>query len=317
MTTEPTATSGTPSDLSSDTAPTGIPDALDRLLAALELREVDGWGPRGEDDLWRGDSVPGPGRRVYGGQVLAQALLACGRTVTDDRLPHSLHAYFLREGALESPIDFAVERLRDGRSFSARRTHAIQGGRPILSLTASFQVDQPGYEHAVPAPEGVPAPEDVPSAIETLRDLDHPAARFWSHESAFDLRHVGGSVYLGPDPDPSPTQQVWVRARHEIASDDLLLHRALLAFACDQMMLEPVLRQAGRSWLDVGSSVPMASLDHAMWFHRDARADDWLLYVQESPGAQGGRGLGMSRVYDRGGALVATIAQEGMIRLPA
>ena len=298
-------------------APAGIPDALDRLLAALDLREVDGWGPRGEDDLWRGDSVPGPGRRVYGGQVLAQALLACGRTVEDDRLPHSLHAYFLREGALDTPIDFAVERLRDGRSFSARRTHAIQDNKPILSLTVSFQTDQPGYEAAEPAPSGVPAPEDVPSAIEVLEGIDHPAAKFWSHESAFDLRHVGGSLYLGPDPEPKPTQQVWVRARHAIGSDDPLLHRALLAFACDQVMLEPILRQAGKSWIDVGGTVPMASLDHAMWFHRDARADDWLLYVQESPGAQGGRGLGLARVYDREGRLVASIAQEGMIRLPA
>ncbi|MFI2294097.1 acyl-CoA thioesterase [Isoptericola sp. NPDC019571] len=297
-------------------AAAGIPDALDRLLSALDLREVDGWGPRGEDDLWRGDSVPGPGRRVYGGQVLAQALLACGRTVDDDRLPHSLHAYFLREGALDTPIDFAVERLRDGRSFSARRTHAIQHGKPILSLTVSFQTDQPGYEAAEPVPAGVPAPEDVPSAIEVLHGIDHPAAKFWSHESAFDLRHVGGSLYLGPDPEPKPTQQVWVRARHAIASGDPLLHRALLAFACDQVMLEPVLRQAGRSWIDVGGAVPMASLDHAMWFHRDARADDWLLYVQESPGAQGGRGLGLARVYDREGRLVASIAQEGMIRLP-
>ncbi|WP_402467476.1 acyl-CoA thioesterase [Isoptericola aurantiacus] len=296
---------------------TDLPDGpLDQLLSALDLREVDGWGPRGEDDLWRGDSVPGPGRRVYGGQVLAQALLACGRTVDDDRLPHSMHAYFLREGALDSPVDFAVERLRDGRSFSARRTHAIQAGRPILSLTASFQVDQPGYETYVPMPDDVPPPEEVTSTFEALAGVDHPAARYWSEGSAFELAHVGGSVYLGAATDPRPEQLVWVRARHAIASDDKLLHRALLAFACDQVMLEPILRAAGMSWLEVGGKVPMASLDHAMWFHRDARADEWLLYVQESPGAQGGRGLGLARVYDRGGALVATIAQEGMVRLP-
>ncbi|MEG3615053.1 acyl-CoA thioesterase [Isoptericola haloaureus] len=290
---------------------------LDRLLAALDLHEIEGWGPRGEDDVWRGDSVPGPARRVYGGQVLAQALLACGRTVEDDRLPHSLHAYFLREGSLESPIDFAVERLRDGRSFSARRTHAIQAGRPILSLTASFQVDQPGYETHVPMPDGVPAPEEVTSAFEALRGIDHPAARYWADGSAFELAHVGGSLYVGPADEPRPQQMVWMRARHAIESDDLLLHRALLAYSCDQVMLEPILRGAGKSWLDVGGAVPMASLDHAMWFHRDARADEWLLYVQESPGAQGGRGLGLARVYDRDGALVATIAQEGMVRLPA
>lgn len=292
------------------------PSPLTKLLAALDLREIEGWGPRGEEDVWRGDSVPGPGRRVYGGQVLAQALLACGRTVERDRLPHSMHAYFLREGSLDAPVDFAVERLRDGRSFSARRTHAIQGGRPILSLTASFQVDQPGYETYIPMPDGVPAPEDVTSTFDTLAGIDHPAAKYWSEGSAFELAHVGGAIYLGPAADPRPDQMVWVRARHEIASDDLLLHRALLAFACDQLMLEPILRQAGTSWIDVGGAVPMASLDHAMWFHRDARADEWLLFVQESPGAQGGRGLGLARVYSRAGALVATIAQEGMIRLP-
>jgi acyl-CoA thioesterase-2 len=295
---------------------THSPDPLGRLLTALDLRKLEGWGPRGEDDVLRGESVPGPARRVYGGQVLAQALLACGRTVEDDRLPHSLHAYFLREGSLDEPIDFAVERLRDGRSFSARRTHAIQAGRPILSLTASFQVDQPGYEAQVTMPDGVPAPEDVPSAFEQLAGIDHPAARFWTDGSAFELAHVGGSLYLGATAEPRPEQMVWMRARRRVDSDDLLLHRALLAFGCDQVMLEPVLRQAGRSWLEVGGQVPMASLDHAMWFHRDARADDWLLYVQESPGAQGGRGLGLARVYDRSGALVASIAQEGMVRLP-
>ncbi|WP_418277407.1 acyl-CoA thioesterase [Isoptericola jiangsuensis] len=295
---------------------THSPDPLGRLLTALDLRRLEGWGPRGEDDVLRGDSVPGPARRVYGGQVLAQALLACGRTVDDDRLPHSLHAYFLREGTLEEPIDFAVERLRDGRSFSARRTHAIQAGRPILSLTASFQVDQPGYETHVPMPDGVPAPEDVPSAFDVLAGVDHPAARFWTEGSAFELAHVGGSIYLGAATDPRPEQMVWMRTRRPVESDDLMLHRALLAFGCDQVMLEPVLRQAGTSWRDVGGRVPMASLDHAMWFHRDARADSWLLYVQESPAAQGGRGLGLARVYDRSGALVATIAQEGMVRLP-
>jgi acyl-CoA thioesterase-2 len=295
----------------------GAPDALERLLAVLDLREVEGWGPHGEEDLWRGRSVPGLANRVYGGQVLAQALIAAGRTVEPDRLPHSIHAYFLREGALDVPIDFAVERLRDGRSFSARRAHALQDGRPILSLTASFQVDQPGFDHAVPMPQGVPAPEDVPSAFELLGGVNHPAARFWVHDSAFELAHVGRSLYLGADPAAPSTQMVWVRARRRLDSADRLLHRALLAFACDQVMLEPVLRAAGTSWLDVGGKVPMASLDHAMWWHRDARVDDWLLFVQEAPSAQGGRGLGLARVYTRDGDLVASIAQEGMVRLPA
>lgn len=296
---------------------TGKASPLDNLLSVLDLREVEGWGPRGEEDLWRGSSVPALGRRVYGGQVLAQAIVACGRTVAPARAPHSMHAYFLREGALDSPIDFAVERLRDGRSFSARRTHALQGGKPILSLTTSFQEDQPGYDYQRSAPADVPAPEGVQSAYELLAGIDHPAARWWSVDSSFELAHVGGSVFVRPDPSPSDRQMVWVRARHEIASDEALLHRALLAYACDQVMLEPVLRSAGKSWLDVGAGLAMASLDHAMWWHRNARVDDWLLFVQEAPTAQGGRALGFARVYTREGALVASIAQEGMVRLPA
>jgi len=290
---------------------------LDELLAVLDLREVDGWGPRGEEDLWRGGSVAGLSRRVYGGQVLAQAIVACGRTVPEGRAPHSMHAYFLREGALDVPIDFAVERLRDGRSFSARRTHAIQHGKPILSLTTSFQEDQPGYDYQRAAPSEVPAPQEAISAFDELAAIDHPRARWWSTDSAFEQAYVGSSVFLDPDPTPSDRQMVWVRARHAIASGDVLLHRALLAYACDRVMLEPVLRGAGKSWQDAGPDLPMASLDHTMWWHRDARVDDWLLYVQEAPTAQGGRALGFARVYTRDGVLVASIAQEGMVRLPA
>ncbi|QAY62190.1 acyl-CoA thioesterase II [Xylanimonas allomyrinae] len=290
-------------------------DALDRLLTVLDLHQVEGWGPRGEEDLWRGDSVPGLTNRVYGGQVLAQAIIACGRTVAPDRAPHSMHGYFLREGALDVPIDFAVERLRDGRSFSARRTHAIQHGKPILTLTTSFQEDQPGYDYQRAAPADAPPPEAVAETFE-FPPTDHPAARWWS-DSAFELVHVGRALYLEPDPTPSDRQMVWMRSRRRIDSDDRLLHRALLAYACDQVMLEPALRGAGRSWRDAGPSMAVASLDHAMWWHRDARADDWLLYVQEAPTAQGGRALGFARVYSREGTLVASIAQEGMVRLHA
>lgn len=290
-------------------------DPLDRLVEVLDPTPVPQTGPRGEEDVFSGDCVPYPSGRAYGGQVLAQALLAAGRTVPDGRLPHSLHGYFLREGDLSVPIGFAVERLRDGRSFSARRTHAIQHGQPILSMIASFQEDQPGYEHAVRMPEGVPAPQDVPSAVDLLWDVPHPAARFWSRDSAFELRHVGGSLFLGPAEAREDHQMVWMRARHALDVDQLM-HRALLAFACDQVMLEPVLRSAGVSWSSVGSGVAMASLDHAMWWHRDVRVDEWLLYVQSSPAAQGGRGLGDARVYAQDGTLVASIAQEGMLRLP-
>ncbi|GCE76515.1 acyl-CoA thioesterase [Cellulomonas biazotea] len=279
-----------------------------QVLDALDLTP-DGTTP----DLFEGRSLPQPNGRVFGGQVLAQALLAAGRTVEDGRLPHSLHGYFLRAGVVTEPITFAVERLRDGRSFTARHTHALQGGEPILSMIASFQVEQDGVDYADPVPDGIPGPDDVPSALDLLGRIDHPVAKFWSQESAFDVRHVGGSIYLDRAAEVTGQQQVWFRSRGALP-DDQLLHRALLAYACDQVMLEPVLRRAGRSWATRGMSI--ASLDHAMWWHRDVRVDDWLLYVQTSPSAQGGRGLGAARVFTRDGALVASIAQEGMVRFP-
>lgn len=264
-------------------------------------------------DHFAGHSLPQPNGRVFGGQVLAQALLAAGRTVDADRLPHSLHGYFLRAGVVTEPIAFTVERLRDGRSFTARRTHALQGGVPILSLIASFQTEQEGVDYADEMPDGIPGPDDVPSALDLLGRIDHPAAKFWAQESAFDVRHAGGSIYLGRAAEATGRQEVWFRSRTPLP-DDRLLHRALLAYACDQVMLEPVLRRSGRSWVTPGMSI--ASLDHAMWWHRDVRVDDWLLYVQTSPSAQGGRGLGAARVFTRDGTLVASIAQEGMVRFP-
>jgi len=208
---------------------------------------------------------------------------------------------------------FAVERLRDGRSFTARRTHALQGGVPILSMIASFQEAQAGIDYADPVPPGVPAHEDVPSALDVLGGIDHPVAKFWTQEAAFDVRHVDGQIYLGPAADVTGQQSVWFRSRGPLP-DDQVLHRALLAYACDQVMLEPILRRAGKSWVTRGLSI--ASLDHAMWWHRDVRVDDWLLYVQSSPSAQGGRGLGAARVFTRDGTLVASVAQEGMVRFP-
>ncbi|MBD8080606.1 acyl-CoA thioesterase domain-containing protein [Cellulosimicrobium arenosum] len=290
-----------------------MPNPLGHLLEVLRLEQVDdGDGSAADPEHFRGASVHQPSGRVYGGQVLAQAVLAAGRTVPAGRLPHSLHGYFLRPGALEVPIDFAVERLRDGRSFSARRTHAIQHGKPILSMIASFQEAQDGFEHTSAMPSA-PPPQDVPSALEVLGGIDHPVARFWSHHSAFELRHVGGSLYLTPDAEPKDHQMVWMRARGHVG-DDQLLHRALMAYACDQVMLEPILRQSGTSWVTPGISI--ASLDHAMWWHRDVRVDEWLLFVQSASSAQGGRGLGAARVFTQDGSLVASIAQEGMVRLP-
>lgn len=289
-------------------------DPVGWLLSALDLedRPAESSADDGADDRFEGFNLHQPNARIYGGQVLAQSLIAAARTVPDGRLPHSMHGYFLRAGDLSTRIEFGVERLRDGRSFSARRTHAVQHGKPILSMIASFQESQDGFEHTTPMPNA-PDPESLPSALDELGEIPHPAARSRSHEAAFDLRHVGGSLYLGGGPQRTDQQMVWMRARRPVDGDQVL-HRAMLAFACDQVLLEPVLRQANTSWATPGISV--ASLDHAMWWHRDVQVDEWLLYVQSSSSAQGGRGLGAARVYASDGTLVASIAQEGMLRLP-
>jgi acyl-CoA thioesterase-2 len=286
----------------------GSGDAFADVLGVLDLEEID-------TDLYRGHSLPQPHGRVFGGQVLAQSLLAAGRTVAASRLPHSVHGYFLRPGDAARDITFTVERLRDGRSFSARRVHALQRGAPILTITASFQEDQPGLEHTDSPPSTTPPPESVPSALDVLGDTDHPVATYWT-QAAFDLRHVEEPVYLGPASVATSRQMVWMRARGTVPEGpgSELLHRCLLAYACDQVMLEPLLRRHGRAWTTPGLSI--ASLDHAMWFHRPARVDEWLLYVQYAPSASGGRGLGSARVYRTDGTLVASVAQEGMIRVP-
>ena len=283
------------------------PDPLRTVLDALDLEQTD-------PDTFTGGNLRRPGGRVFGGQVLAQSLLAAARTVDADRLPHSVHGYFLRAGDVDAPITFVVERMRDGRSFTARRTHALQFGAPILAMTTSFQERQPGLEHADSPPHGVPAPESIPSAADLLGAARHPLAESWTQTNAFDLRHVEESIYLDPPAVATDRQLVWMRARGPVPGDQVL-HRALLAYACDQVMLEPMLRRHGLTWATPGLSI--ASLDHAMWFHRDVAVDQWLLYVQSSPSTQGGRGLGAARVYDADGTLVASIAQEGMIRVPA
>jgi acyl-CoA thioesterase II len=300
-----TAPTSSPTPDPEPTALDGTTDAMGRVLAALRLEQTG-------DDEFVGPSLPRPRGRVFGGQVLAQALIAAGRTAPEGRLPHSLHGYFLRPGDVRQPITFAVERLRDGRSFSARRTHALQGGEPILSMITSFQEEQPGLDHGDPVPDA-PPPDEVVSAFDVLRPINHPMATFWTESAAFDLRHVESSLFLGPGAERTDRQMVWVRARSAVP-DEPLLHRALMAYACDQVMLEPVLRRHGLSWISPGLS--MASLDHAMWWHRPARVDEWLLYVQSAPSAQGGRGLTAAKVYAQDGSLVASIAQEGMVRVP-
>jgi acyl-CoA thioesterase-2 len=282
------------------------PEALrDGLVQDLRLEATD------DPDRFVGQNVFQPFGRVFGGQVLGQSLMAAGRTVDADRPPHSLHAYFLRPGDPEVPIEFAVERLRDGRSFSARRTHAMQHGRPILSMIASFQAPVDGLEHADPMPSA-PPPEDVPTTAEVLAGIDHRAAAYWSHERPMDIRNIDSPIFLRPAEDRSPDSRVWLRTPAALP-DEPLLHAAVLAFASDYSLLEAVLRRHGLAWAHPGMKV--ASLDHAMWFHRPARADDWLLYTHHSPSASSARGLVQGSMFDGEGRLVATVAQEGMIRV--
>ncbi|AYF97042.1 acyl-CoA thioesterase [Protaetiibacter intestinalis] len=285
-------------------------DPLAGLLTTLDLTDT---GARTSEDIFTGPSQWMPGGRVFGGQVYAQSIMAAIRTVEEERSIHSTHGYFLRPGDANQPITFSVDRIHDGRSFSTRRTQAYQNGVPILSMIASFQDHDPGVEHQVAAPEGVTPPEELPSAAEVLGPIDHPVAQFWATSRAFEIRHVEQPIYFEPDPNRVPRQAIWMRTIGPLP-DDPNLHRAALAYASDYSILEPVLRAHGVRWTHPG--LKMASLDHAMWWHRFARVDDWLLYVQESPTASGGRGLSTGRIFTRDGVLVASIAQEGMVRIP-
>jgi acyl-CoA thioesterase-2 len=287
-----------------------VTDPLESLLAALDLTDT---GARTSEDIFTGPSQWSPNGRVFGGQVLAQSLLAAVRTLAEDRVVHSMHAYFLRPGDVEYPITFSVDRIHDGRSFSTRRTQAYQHGQPILSMIASFQVDNPGLEHQMSMPEGIPDPEDLPSAADVLSSIDHPIARHWAQTRPFDMRHAPSPIYVRVQGERVAHQAVWFKAIGMLP-DDPNLHRAALAYASDYTILESIQRRHGISWITPG--LKMASLDHAMWWHRFARVDDWLLYTQESPSAGGGRGLAEGRIWDRAGNLIASVAQEGMIRVP-
>ena len=281
------------------------------MLDALNL--TDAGGARTTEDIFTGPSQWMPHGRVYGGQVLAQCVVAASRTVDSDRAIHSLHGYFLRPGDINLPITFSVDRLRDGRSFSTRRVQAFQKGEPIFSMIASFQVADGGLNHQLDMPADLPTPESLPSAAEVIGVLEHPKAQFWAKARPFDIRHVGTPIYFSVEGAHVPHQAVWIKALAPLPTGSVL-HAAALAYASDYTILESIYRRHGIAWSHPGLN--SASLDHAMWFHRPVRVDDWLLYIQESPSAQGGRGLATGRIYTRDGVLVATVAQEGMVRVP-
>jgi acyl-CoA thioesterase-2 len=224
---------------------------------------------------------------------------------------NSMHSYFMRPANIGEPVRYEVERLRDGRGYSTRQVRGYQDGKVIFVGLASFHADEDGEEFALAAPGGVPAPEGLPSSAEVLAGVDGPAAEYWSSGRSFDMRHVPGPVYVEVDGETVAHQAVWVKS-FDALPDDPQLHRVALAYVCDYTILEPLLRSQSLAWADAG--LVTASLDHAIWFHRDGRMDDWVLYAQEAVSSQRSRGLAIGRFYSRDGTLLATVAQEGMIR---
>ncbi len=277
------------------------------LIDLLHLERI-------EENLFRGQSRDIGTRYVFGGQVVGQALSAAQRTVDSARAVHSLHAYFLRAGDIEAPIVYEVDRARDGKSFSVRRVVAIQHGQPIFNFSASFQIEEHGVEHQMPMPD-VPPPEDIapppPRPAEELANLPAKLQRWLAKKGPFEFRHVQLRDELNPVKRP-PFQQIWFRLLDR-APDDPTLHRAMLAYASDFHLIGTATLPHGISYLQ--HNVQMASLDHAVWFHRPFRVDEWLLYSCDSPNAQGARGLTRGMIFARDGRLVASTAQEGLLRL--
>jgi acyl-CoA thioesterase-2 len=278
-------------------------EAVDALVQLLDLEPI-------EVNIFRGRSPEEDRQRIFGGQVAGQALVAAARTVDDPRSVHSLHAYFLRPGDPTIPVLYQVDRIRDGRSFTTRRVVAIQHGRAIFNMSASFHVHEEGYDHSAEMPD-VPDPDTLPTLQERMAPYRQQFGDVFDRPRPIDIRHVDWVPNDRTQPLP-PYQRVWLRTDGKLP-DDELIHTIALTYASDMTLLDTSLLPHGGSWAQPG--LFMASLDHAMWFHRPFRADDWLLYVQDSPSASGGRGLSRGLVFTREGTLVATVMQEGLIRM--
>ncbi len=281
---------------------------IDDLVEILDLERI-------EHDIFRGRSPPDGRQRVFGGLVIAQALVAAARTVPD-RPPHSLHAYFVLGGDERVPIVYEVARIRDGKSFTTRNCIAIQHGRPIFSLSASFQAVEPGLDHGMTMPV-VKGPDELPDIDDVKREygsrLPAPIHEWFKNKLLIDVRPVDLTRYLdgGANASRQPFQYIWFRAAGRLP-DDPALHRAVLAYMSDMSLLDTALVAHGRWIFD--DEIQAASLDHALWFHRDFRADEWLLYAQDSPSMSGARGLTRGLIYSQDGRLVASVAQEGLLR---
>jgi acyl-CoA thioesterase II len=280
--------------------------ALAALLSILDLEQL-------EQNLFRGQSPKQGWQRVYGGQVLGQALVAAVRTVDEPRTAHSLHAYFLLGGDPSHPIIYDVERIRDGRSFTTRRVKAIQHGRAIFTMSVSFHKAEEGFTHYSEMPK-VPMPEDLPSENELKRHLmahlPETMRGYWQRDRPIEMRPVDIARYLKRE-KAAPVQHIWMRANGRLPPD-LKQHQCVLAYATDFTLLDTALIAHGKLLFD--TDIQLASLDHALWLHRPFRADEWLLYSQDSPSAHGARAFCRGSVYTRDGALVASVAQEGLVR---
>jgi len=282
-----------------------MPNAVKRLLDTLDIETL-------EENLFRGRSPKDSWQRVFGGQVVGQALVAATRTV-EDRFAHSLHGYFIRPGDPTIPIIYEVDRARDGRSFATRRVVAIQHGHPIFTMSVSFQVDEEGFDHQFDMPD-VPQPEDLPSDAELkaklIDKMPEHIRKFWQRDRPIEFRPVQFRDYINPEKQ-EPFQNLWFRTTSNPAADRAL-NQCILAYASDMTLIDNCLLPHGRSFLD--KDLKLASLDHTMWFHRQFEFDDWMLYVQDSPSASGSRGFNRGSIYDRSGRLIASVAQEGLIR---
>ena len=286
--------------------PSGQTKPMQELIERLDLEKL-------EENLFRGSSPQNGWQRVFGGLVIAQALMAAQRCVDPDRIVHSLHAYFMRPGDPSIPIVYQVERIRDGSSFTTRRVVAIQHGKAIFSMSASFQVEEPGFDHQAQIPN-VAAPEQLMGEAEFraafLAQAPDTVKKYWGRERPIEIRPTSLTHYLSRE-KLEPEAHIWVRASG-IVPDDRHYQAAILAYLSDMTLLDTSLYAHGTSIFD--PELQVASLDHAMWFHRPCRLDDWLLYTQDSPSAAGARGMTRGSIFTRDGRLVASVAQEGLIR---
>jgi acyl-CoA thioesterase-2 len=285
-----------------------MPEPMQELLSILDLEEL-------ELNLYRGRSPKESWQRVFGGQTIAQALVAAQRTVDPERRVHSLHGYFMLPGDTAAPVVYQVDRIRDGGSFTTRRVVAIQHGQAIFSLEASFQLPEEGLEHQMPMPAGVPDPESLMTPADLLRDygdaVPEPLKRYWARKRPLDMRPIILEHYTSRE-KLAPVQHVWIRTTGPVPADPSL-RSAMLAYLSDMTLLDTSTFAHGRAVFD--RDLQAASLDHAMWFHREDPLDGWLLYTQDSPSAQGARGFTRGALYSRNGTLIASVAQEGLIRL--